>query len=213
MKSPLAQDPASRSSHWENVYGRKQSQELSWFSPHLQHSLALIAHANLPNDRSMIDVGAGDSTLVDDLLGLGYSRITLLDISSQALERAKARLQDRSVSLTWIVGDITKVQLNRTFDLWHDRAVFHFLTDPRERSRYALALKHALNPSGFAVMATFSLEGPEKCSGLPTMRYSAETLLKELGPSFRLVKTLNDPHITPAGKAQNFTYCLFQKSE
>lgn len=212
MTRPVVQSAEALTSHWEKVYTRKSSQDLSWYAPHLTHSLSLIGEAKLSRQASIIDMGAGDSTLADDLLDLGYSRITLLDISSQALERTRARLQNRSADLTWIVGDLTKTELAGTYDLWHDRAVFHFLTNPQDRAVYSNLLTRVLKPQGYALIATFSLTGPETCSGLPTMRYSTETLRHELGSAFRLVQSLSDTHRTPAGREQNFVYCLFQKS-
>lgn len=212
MKPPVEQETGPRAGHWEKIYARKPSQELSWYAPHLGHSLSLIEAVQFPRHASIIDVGAGDSTLVDDLLGLGYSRITLLDLSSHALERTKTRLGDRSAGLTWIIGDITKIELDSRYDLWHDRAVFHFLINALDRQAYSHLLTRVLSPDGYALIGTFSPSGPEMCSGLPTMRYSPEALGRELGPAFRLIRSVNEVHRTPAGREQHFVYCLFRKN-
>lgn len=198
--------------HWENVYRTKSHTEVSWYKPHLDPSLRLISKMGLkPNDR-IIDIGAGSSTLVDDLLKDGFKEISTLDISSTALDIAKKRLGEGAQKVKWIEADITKVELPQNhYDLWHDRAVFHFLTSPKDRQKYTNVLKSSLKMGGHLVIAAFNLNGPQKCSGLDLVRYSPETLQAELGNEFKLVEHFNEIHKTPFGTTQNFVYCCFKK--
>lgn len=200
----------SRKNHWEEVYSTKPADAVSWYQEHSELSLKLIYRTKLPNTAAIIDVGGGASTLVDDLVHLGYSNISVLDISKAALDVAKARLQSQNID--WIEGDITKIDLAERYDIWHDRAVFHFLTEAKDRRLYVKLLKKTLRPNGHVIMATFSETGPEKCSGLEVKRYSAEKLQKELGQGFTLVEHLFESHQTPFGTEQNFIYCHFKKS-
>lgn len=197
--------------HWENVYQTKSPDKVSWFQDHLEKSLELIVAAGIDKKARIIDVGGGASTLAEDLLAKGYSDLTVLDISSGALSQSKKRLGEKSKHIIWLDADILKADLPKNvFDLWHDRAVFHFLTTPGDRKTYLKVLRQSLKPGGFVIMASFSLEGPEKCSGLAVMRYSPEALSRELGPDFTLVKDCHERHKTPFNTTQDFIYCLFK---
>jgi SAM-dependent methyltransferase len=194
--------------HWEAVYGAKAEDEVSWYRPHLERSLFFVIDAKLGPDAQIIDVGGGSSTLVDDLLDMGYRNLMVLDISSTAIERAKERLGDRADAVRWMVGDATSVDLPPShFDFWHDRAVFHFLTDPAARRRYVRQVGRSLKPGGHVVVATFGEEGPERCSGLDVVRYSAEALHSQFGGGFRKVSSKVENHVTPWGAEQEFVYC------
>lgn len=196
--------------HWEHIYRTKSPSETSWFSPHLQTSLDWICEAAPDRSASMIDVGGGESTLVDDLLGTGYSDVTVLDVAEAAIAKTRARLGADADDVRWIAGDVTEVALPaRAFALWHDRAVFHFLTAPEQRAGYVRQLAASLQAGGHVVLATFGPEGPEKCSGLPVRRYNADSLREELGPRFKLEKSAIVDHQTPFGTTQQFLYCRF----
>lgn len=198
----------SQRDHWEGVYRKKGPDEVSWYQPHLERSLAFLDRAGLPADAAILDVGGGASTLVDDLLQRGFTRVTVLDLSESAIEKAKQRLGAAAERVTWIVGDVTEVELpEHAFDFWHDRAVFHFLTDEEARRRYVAQVRRALKPNGHIVVATFGPEGPEKCSGLPVMRYSAEGIHGQFGGEFRKVGSDREVHRTPWGTEQEFVYC------
>ncbi len=198
--------------HWQNIYQTKNSKDVSWFASHLTQSLEFINKAGLKNNDPMIDVGAGASTLVDDLLEQGFTKLTALDISSESLEMTRRRLSHEARKIEWLTGDITEMELPKNYyKLWHDRAVFHFLTQREDKEKYKRALRESLKPKGYAVIAAFSLEGPEKCSGLEVVRYSPETLSKELGAKFKLLEASTDFHKTPFGTVQAFMYGLFQK--
>ncbi len=179
----------------------------------MNQSLNLILESGIGGEAQIIDVGGGVSTLADDLLAKGFNHVTVLDISAAALGQSKKRLAEKSGQIVWMEADILKANLpQNTFDLWHDRAVFHFLTNLEEQKSYLNALKQSLKAGGFAVMASFSLEGPPKCSGLEVMRYSPETLSKKLGPAFSILKTAEEHHRTPFDTCQAFIYCLFKKT-
>lgn len=185
---------------------------MSWTQGGSAKSLDLIASASLSNEASLIDVGSGQSVLIGQLLSRGFQNITVLDISKAALNNARALLGEKSDIPTWLVADVLTAELPReTFDLWHDRAVFHFLTEADDRRAYVTKLRESLKPNGLAIIATFSLSGPEKCSGLPVRRYSSETLTLELGSDFELVASANENHSTPWGKGQDFIYCVFKR--
>jgi SAM-dependent methyltransferase len=201
----------SRNKHWEKVYTDKTPDAVSWYQPHLQQSLRLLECAGLSRSSSIIDVGGGASTLVDDLLALGCLRLTVLDISAHALEISKGRLGTRAEAVSWIAGDITAVDLPAShFDIWHDRAVFHFLTSADDRRKYVSTLRIALRPGGHAVFATFATDGPPRCSGLDVYRYDAASLCTELGSGFNLVESASEKHQTPSNATQSFLYCLFR---
>lgn len=201
-----------RKSHWETVFTTKDSTQVSWYQQHLGMSLRLIEKTNIPKSGHIIDVGGGTSTLVDDLLGEGYEQITVLDISGAALQQAHSRLGSAGDKVNWLEVDITQVALpEHQYDLWHDRAVFHFLTDPEDRHRYVEQVKRALKPEGHIIVATFAADGPSRCSGLDTVQYSSDTLHGEFGDSFELVESLHEDHATPFGTQQSFIYCCCLK--
>ncbi|MGE5169222.1 MAG: class I SAM-dependent methyltransferase [Rudaea sp.] len=205
MNGTLADDER----HWERVYRTRQPTEVSWYRPHLDLSLRLIEAAAPQRDARIIDVGAGESTLVDDLLERGYRNLTAIDISSVALDVAKARVGERGRDVAWLHGDIRTFPFGRhVYDVWHDRAVFHFLVDRDDRAAYVRQVLHALRPGGHAIVATFGPEGPTRCSGLDVRRYAPDALHAEFGGNFRLVRHLTELHRTPAGVTQPFTYCF-----
>ena len=194
--------------HWESVYATKAPDTVSWFQPHAQHSLQLIHETGANLDAAIIDVGGGASTLVDDLFDEGYIRLTVLDLSAAALAAAQTRLGARARQVQWQVADITQAKLPKHgFDIWHDRAVFHFLTRPEERAAYVAAVFHAVKPGGHVIVATFAENGPMQCSGLPVMRYRADQLHAEFGQAFSLIKHDEEAHRTPSGATQQFLYC------
>ena len=198
--------------HWENVYSSKASDEVSWFQEHAALSLQLIRDAEVPPSASIIDVGGGASTLVDDLLVEGFGQITVLDLSAAALSTAKTRLGERAADVQWLVADILEVQLpEAAYDVWHDRAVFHFLTTAEQRHAYVRAVLRAVKPGGLVIVATFAEDGPEKCSGLPVMRYNADQLHAEFGQPFLLLGHEQESHHTPGGNEQKFVYCFCRK--
>ncbi len=195
--------------HWEKVYQSREVDEVSWYRPHLDVSLGLIEDAAPGRDRAIIDVGGGEATLVDDLVARGYSDVTVLDISGAAIEVAKARLGSSAARVHWITGDITEVDLEAgRYDLWHDRAVFHFLTRAEDRAAYVRQVARAVKPGGHVIVATFGPEGPETCSGLDVVRYDSESLHGEFGPKFRLLDSVTERHETPWGTPEEFMYCF-----
>ena len=194
--------------HWEAVYGSKQPSEVSWYRPHLEISRQLIESAAPDRATRIIDVGAGESTLVDDLIADGYRRVTALDLSARALDVAKARLGADAARVRWLTGNVLTLALPRhAFDVWHDRAVFHFLTQAEDRAAYVRQVAHAVHPGGHVIVATFGPEGPTQCSGLPVLRYGPDALHDEFGSAFRLVEHRSELHRTPKGAVQQFTYC------
>ena len=199
-----------RRAHWDQTYTAKDDTKVSWHQPNPERSLALIKSAG-PSSASVIDVGGGASRLTDALLAEGYRDLTVLDISQAALDRTKARLGDLARKVTWIAADITEWRPTRTWDVWHDRAVFHFLTDSASQDAYIAALKRATVPGSAAIMASFALEGPERCSGLPVQRYSPQTLAARLGPDFQLYAGEAETHRTPFGTTQAFSYAAFRR--
>jgi SAM-dependent methyltransferase len=194
--------------HWESVYKSKSESEVSWTQADPQPSLSLIQEAC--SSGRIIDVGGGTSVLVDRLLGHGYS-VSVLDISSSAIERAKARLGGRAESVQWIVADVAGNPEIGAVDVWHDRAVFHFLTSAADRAAYVTLLGKTVVSGGHAIIATFALDGPEKCSGLPVQRYDGPSLETQLGTGFIRTKTVNEIHKTPWGKPQSFQYSVFRR--
>lgn len=201
----------SRQQHWQEVYSTKDEVEVSWFQDRPQTSLDLIMQTGLSPDASLIDIGGGASRLVDALLDAGWRDIAVLDIAGAALARAQARLGSRGASVDWIVADITTWQPRRRYDLWHDRAVFHFLTTAADRGAYKAALRAAVAPGGHVVIGSFAPDGPERCSGLPVQRYSPESLQAELGGDFLLQQALQEDHQTPAGRVQHFQFSRFRR--
>jgi ubiquinone/menaquinone biosynthesis C-methylase UbiE len=197
--------------HWESIYRAKAPAEVSWYQDYPAKSLEWIKTAAEKKESAIIDVGGGASTLVDHLVEDGYKHLWVLDISSAALERTKIRLGQNAELVHWTEGDITQTKLpHQRFDVWHDRAVFHFLTLEQDRQTYKKAVEAALKPNGHLIMATFALEGPPRCSGLKVVRYSPESLAKELGPNFQFIESGEENHVTPFGTSQRFIYCLFQ---
>ena len=198
--------------HWEQVYTTKASDSVSWFQEHADQSLRLIHNTRLGKDAAIIDVGGGASRLVDDLVAEGYTDLTVFDLSSTALAVARQRLGKHADIVHWIEGDITRTKfpMNR-FDIWHDRAVFHFLTDPADRHAYVERVLSSVRPGGHVIVATFAEDGPEKCSGLPVMRYQPETLHVVFGDTFQLVEHKKEAHHTPFGTTQQFVYCYCRK--
>lgn len=199
--------------HWEAVYAQRTPDSVSWFQPHAEHSLELIARAGLTRDAAIIDVGGGASTLADDLLARGYHDLTVLDLSAAALAAAQVRLGDDARRVSWVETDITAVDLPRQrYDLWHDRAVFHFLTDAAQRHAYVEGVLQSVKPGGHVIVATFAEDGPDRCSGLPVMRYGADTLHAEFGAPFELLEHSRETHHTPGGAVQQFVYCYCRRS-
>ncbi len=198
--------------HWDRVYSTKSADAVSWYQPHADQSLRLIQASGLPPGASIIDVGGGASSLVDDLLAHGYMNLSVLDLSQAALSAVRKRLGAAADKVQWIDGDITRVALPlHAYDLWHDRAVFHFLTDPRQRQAYVESVLRAVKPGGHVIVATFAEDGPSQCSGLPVMRYRADELHAEFGAPFSLLRHEREQHSTPFGTTQNFIYCYCRK--
>lgn len=197
--------------HWEHVYATKANDEVSWYAPHLDVSLDLIERTALSREAEIIDIGGGQSTLVDDLLARGYEHLSVLDISQAAMDGSRKRLGAMAAKVHWIADDITSVSLHPAhYDLWHDRAVFHFLTAPEDRAAYIRQLTQSLKPGAHVILATFGPQGPMRCSGLDTVRYDAVTLHHELGNRFSLIESSIHLHRTPSGAEQQFLYCRFQ---
>lgn len=199
--------------HWESVYTTKRTDAVSWFQEHAEQSLRLIQQTSVPLSGSIIDVGGGASTLIDDLIEKNYTSLTVLDLSGAALYAAKQRLGSIGDNVKWVEADITKAHLSmNAYDVWHDRAVFHFLTTREERQAYVTMVLHAVKPGGHVIVATFAEDGPDQCSGLPVMRYSADQLHAEFGTAFVLHKHEKEEHRTPFGTVQRFIYCYCTKS-
>lgn len=199
-------------SHWDEVYATKDVDAVSWFETHADDSLRFLKKTVVNLTAAIIDIGGGASNLVDDLLAQGYKNVTVLDIAQQALSAAKTRLGVRADQANWLVADITKVDLAaNSVDVWHDRAVFHFLTSATDRKAYINNMFHALKPNGHVIIATFAEDGPLKCSGLEIVRYSANSLQAELGELFELIASEKVLHHTPGGNLQHFNYCYFRK--
>ena len=200
-----------RKGHWERVFTTKSEKDLSWFEPFPAVSLEMIAAAGISTDTCIVDIGGGDSHLVDALLSRGLDCLAVLDVSAVALERAQRRLGGKASIPNWIAADVTGNWTLKPMDIWHDRAVFHFLTDADDRQHYRTHLRRTLKIGGSAIFATFALDGPEKCSGLHVRRYSSETLAAELGTGFRLEHAVRHLHRTPWGGEQQFQYSRFTR--
>jgi SAM-dependent methyltransferase len=201
-----------RKQHWEGVFRVKGEQDVSWFETLPAISLRLMEAAGLGPETCVLDVGGGDSRVVDALVARGLTCVAVLDISRTALDRARVRVGDAARPVTWIEADVVSDWALKPMDIWHDRAVFHFLTDAADRARYRQHLRGTLKLAGTAIVATFAPDGPPTCSGLPVVRYSAETLSKELGDEFELVEAVAHDHRTPWGAAQSFQYCRFLRA-
>jgi SAM-dependent methyltransferase len=201
----------SRQAHWEEVYTSKGATDVSWFQDNPAPSLELIERARGGRDIRIIDIGGGASRLADGLLERGFRHLAVLDISAAALDLAALRLGRRASEVQWIVADVTEWHPSRRFDVWHDRAVFHFLIDPADRAAYVARLKEAVVPGGHAIIGTFAADGPDTCSGLPVRRYDAALLAGELGAEFTLVESRPHDHVTPWNSIQRFQFSVFQK--
>jgi len=200
--------------HWEKIYTTRAPEQVSWYRPHLETSLALIKRARTRRSTAIIDVGGGESTLVDDLLAHGYENLSVLDVSQTAIDVTKKRLGPAAETVNWLVGDITEVQLAlNAYDVWHDRAVFHFLTSTEERAAYVRQVAHAVRLGGHVIISTFGPEGPTKCSGLDVERYDADSLHDQFGVRFRLLDSAKELHQTPFGTTQQFLYCYCRIEE
>jgi SAM-dependent methyltransferase len=197
--------------HWRRVYEERQPERLSWYEPVPERSLEMIERAHLEHDAAILDVGGGASTLAGELLDAGYTDITVADISVSAMDHAKARLGETAKRITWLEADVLHHDFGRVYDLWHDRALFHFMVEAGDREAYVEALKRALKPGGWGLIATFGPAGPTRCSGLPVDRYGAADLLRELGEGFELVSSTLDDHLTPSGATQQFLYACLRR--
>jgi len=202
-----------KKTHWEHIYETKAPTQVSWYQEHAQYSLQFIQNTGVPKTGHIIDIGGGASALVNDLLAAGFENISVLDVSATALQLARQRLGARTADVHWIEADITQADLPReAYDVWHDRAVFHFLTQPADRRRYIDAVHHAVRKGGHVILATFAPDGPDHCSGLEVVRYSAESLHDEFGEGFELTDSARETHHTPFGTDQKFIYCYCRKS-
>lgn len=201
-----------RKKHWENIYQTKQLNEVSWYQPTPETSLDFIKQFNVQPTEKIIDIGGGDSFLVDHLLDKGYENITVLDISQAAIDKAKQRLGSRAGKVKWIVADAATFKPTEKYDFWHDRAAFHFLTDDREISDYLETARQNINPSGVLVIGTFSEQGPKKCSGIEIKQYSETTMTDRLKTAFEKIKCITVNHKTPFDTVQNFVFCSFRKT-
>lgn len=201
----------STASHWEDIYASKNLKNVSWFQSHPTQSLNIIHRSDIPKKANIIDVGGGASNLVEELLKEGYENISVLDISSNALTTTQSRLGERSKQVQWIIADVLTVDLPlQRFDLWHDRAVMHFLTNINDRKTYRSKVLASLKPGGFIAILAFAEDGPDHCSGLPVQRFSIDALTDEFGKNFYLVAGEKVSHFTPSGREQKFVSCLFQ---
>ena len=200
-----------RQDHWSKVYREKEPFAVSWYQPEPAPSLRALERLGADPSSAFIDIGGGASNLVDALLTRGWQDVTVIDIAAPALEAAKLRLGEKAEKVHWEVADITDWQPSRRYGVWHDRAVFHFLTEPEQRKAYRQALLSGIVPNGLIIMATFALDGPEKCSGLPVQRYDPSTLAAELGNDFRLVEAWREEHVTPWDASQSFNWCAFRR--
>ncbi len=202
--------PSDRREHWNRAWRETPEDRLSWRRPGEATSLALIGRTGVAFDDPVIDVGGGSGRLADALLDEGYRDVTILDVSAAALSLGRARLGPRATMVRWLDEDVTRFDPARAYRLWHDRAVFHFLVDAADRQRYVAALRRALAAGGHAIIATFAIDGPERCSGLPVVRYDAQAMVDELGGGFALQETLDETHETPAGREQRFCWFRFE---
>jgi trans-aconitate methyltransferase len=200
-----------RKKHWENIYQTKELKDVSWFQPTPETSLDFFKQFNVPTTAKVIDIGGGDSFLVDHLLDLGYQDISVLDISAAAIDRAKQRLGDKANNVKWIVADAATFKPTEKYDFWHDRAAFHFLTDEQEIANYLQIAQESINPTGILVIGTFSEQGPKKCSGIEIKQYSETTMTDQLKKFFEKIKCITVDHLTPFDTIQNFVFCSFRK--
>lgn len=202
-----------RKQHWETIYATKQPGEMSWTQEYPETSLDFVHQAHLNKQARIIDIGGGNSKLVDYLLEEGFENISVLDISEEALKRVKERLGDKAQKVKWIVSDVTEFEPNDEYDFWHDRATFHFLTTEPQIVKYLSTARKAVKENGYVTIGTFSPDGPKKCSGLDVKQYSEETLTSELQDGFEKIKCITEEHTTPSNKTQEFLFCSFRRSE
>ena len=202
-----------RQSHWENVYRTKGERDVSWFQETPTISRGLIRATGIGIDASIIDIGGGASRLADALLADGFRSVTVLDVSEKALARARDRLGPTAEHVTWIIADVTAWRPDKAYDVWHDRAAFHFLTEPSDRAAYAEHLREAVRPGGHVIIGTFAPNGPQRCSGLPVARQDSASIGEVLGPSFKLIESRRHDHRTPSGSVQRFQFSRFQRQQ
>jgi 2-polyprenyl-3-methyl-5-hydroxy-6-metoxy-1,4-benzoquinol methylase len=198
-------------SHWENIHSTKSNTDVSWYQATPVTSIDFIESLGVPKDAAIIDIGGGDSFLVDHLLALGYTNVTVLDISAAAIAKAKERVGDKSKQVKWVVSDINEFDSTENYDVWHDRAAFHFLTRDEEISKYVRTVYNGLNPFGTLILGTFSENGPTKCSGIEITQYSQESMVQLFSESFVKIECTNVDHTTPFDTVQNFTFCRFKR--
>jgi SAM-dependent methyltransferase len=199
--------------HWRRLYERHAPQEVSWYEPVAELSLALIEEARLPFDAAILDAGGGTSRLAGQLIDAGYTDITVADITAEALQSAQAELGETATRVRWVEADLRDHDFGRRYDLWHDRAAFHFMVDPGDRERYLATLSRSVRPGGNVILATFGPNGPTHCSGLPVVRYSAEELTQLLGPGFQIISSRQTDHTTPSGAIQQFVYAHLRRHD
>lgn len=204
-------DQLARKKHWENIYQTKEFENLSWYEPVPETSLNFLKQSNIQKDAKIIDIGGGDSYFADNLLRQGYTDITVLDISENALQKAKKRLGPDASKIKWIVADAATFKPAEKYHFWHDRAAFHFLTEEEEINHYIQTVQESIEPEGIFVLGTFSKEGPEKCSGISIKQYSESEMTNRLKKYFQKVKCISMEHHTPSGKIQSFIFCSFKK--
>src|SRR5215831_14227180 len=202
----------ARQTHWDNIYQTKPANSVSWFQPSARPSLEMIRATGVERTTAIIDIGGGASVLAGELLDDGFQDVTVLDIAAPALKTSQHRLASRACLVHWIVADVLAWNPQRSYGVWHDRAAFHFLTDPQDRLNYRDTVERALVPGGWLILATFAADGPERCSGLPVQRWSAGALAAEWGDGFELIEDLREEHTTPAGAVQAFTWCRFRRT-
>lgn len=205
-------EESPRLTHWNTVYATKGEQERSWYQAYPASSMDAIASVQLPHDAAIIDVGGGDSRVVDALLDAGFTNVTVLDISAQAIENAKLRLGDRANLVRWVVSDITVYESDMQFDFWHDRAAFHFLTNASDVEKYMMLARRNISPGGHLFLGTFSVDGPKRCSALDVMQYSETTMSTTVGDGFERLWCRQEDHTTPFATTQNFLFCLFRRT-
>jgi SAM-dependent methyltransferase len=203
----------NRQSHWEKVYTTKGENEVSWFQEKPAASLELIRLVGAIQNSAIIDIGGGASRLAGGLVSQGFEDVTVLDLSAAALASARSRMGDNANRVTWIAADVTTWEPSRTYDVWHDRAAFHFLTEPNDQAAYVARLRRALRPGGHAIIGTFALDGPERCSGLAVSRHDAGSLAAALGGGFELIDTRRHEHITPWSTPQRFQFSTFRREQ
>ena len=202
----------NRTEHWENVYATKAVDQVSWYREHLDNSLKMISNTGVDKTAAIIDVGGGASTLIDDLLRNDFANLSVLDISSKAIDQSKARLGNQAENVDWLVADVTQARLPENhYDVWHDRAVFHFLTAAEDRRKYVELVRHSVKTGGHIIVASFGQNGPKKCSGLDVVQYSPDSMHNEFGDEFKLVSSFNETHETPFNTTQEFIYCYCRK--